>query len=131
MTTSYSPLPEATEKLGAEIVDAGLTVHRLLGPGFKEQIYRAALGLELEQRRIPYESEKIVSVRYREWDIPGQRIDLVVGGVIIVEVKAASRLKEIHRRQLFSCLRTTHLRLGYVMNFNTVWFRDGLKRVVV
>jgi GxxExxY protein len=72
-----------------------------------------------------------VEVRYKRWSIPGQKIDLIVGGVVLVEVKAVARLKELHRSQLISYLKTTGLRVGLLMNFNTRLLKHGLKRVVL
>ena len=78
-----------------------------------------------------FEREKAVDVRYKQWTIPGQRIDLIVEGLVIVELKAVSRLKEIHRRQVLSYLKSTGLPVGLVMNFNTVLLKNGLMRVVL
>ena len=78
-----------------------------------------------------FEREKAVDVRYKQWTIPGQRIDLIVEGLVIVELKAVSRLKEIHRRQVLSYLKSTGLPVGLVMNFNTVMLKNGLMRVVL
>jgi len=128
---TYAPVPEDVERIGTVAVDVGLAVHRLLGPGFKERIYQTAYRLELERRGVPFECEKSVEVRFREWLIPGQRIDLIVAKAIVVEVKAVSTLKPIHRRQVVSYLKTTGLRLGYVFNFHTVLFKDGVRRIVL
>ena len=65
-------------------------------------------------------------MRYKEWTIPGQTVDLVVDGVVLVEVKAVPRLAELHRRQVLSYLKTTDLRIGLLMNFNTEVLKHGL-----
>ena len=70
-----SPLPDDLEELVKRVIDAGFTVHRILGPGFREQIYHAAFRLELDARTIPFESEKVVQVKYKEWKLSGQKID--------------------------------------------------------
>ena len=76
-----------------------------------------------------FEREKAIDVRYKQWTIPGQRIDLIVEGLVIVELKAVSKLKEIHRRQILSYLKSTGLPIGLVMNFNTLLLKHGLMRV--
>jgi len=96
------PIPEETEEIGRRIIGCGITVHRILGPGFKEPIYHHAFRLELDSAGLSYESERSVSVPYKNWVIPGHRIDLLVGGCVIVELKVASRLKDIHKRQVGS-----------------------------
>ena len=126
------PIPEETEEVGRRIIGCAITVHRILGPGFKEPIYERAFCLELDSVGLAYECEKRVNVRYKHWEIPGHRIDLLVGGCVIVELKVAWRLKDIHKRQVVSYLRATNLRLGFVINFNVEILKDGgIKRVAL
>ena len=70
-----------------------------------------------------------IMVKYREWEIPGQKLDLIVGGVVLIELKAVPRLRRIHRDQVISYLKTTGLRVGLLMNFNSSLFKWGLKRI--
>jgi GxxExxY protein len=124
------PIPEEVERVGQRAIGCAITVHRILGPGFREPIYQRALCLELDSVGLPFECEKSVSVPFKEWEIPGHRIDLLVGGVVIVEVKVASRVTDLHRRQVVSYLKATNLRLGFVFNFNVEILKDGgIKRV--
>ena len=83
-----SSLGESQERLVTQVIDCGFHVHSVLGPGFKERIYVQAFRLELHSRGLSFESEKSIDVRYKEWTIPGQRVDLVIGGLVIVEIKA-------------------------------------------
>jgi GxxExxY protein len=125
-----SPLSPEAEAIVAEVIDCGLTVHRELGPGFKEIIYERAYRLELDARGMKFKSETPLEVRYRSWMIPGQRIDLIVEDVVLVEIKAVPRLRQLHHSQVVSYLKTTGLRVGLLMNFNATRFKHGLKRVV-
>ena len=125
-----SPLTQEDEAIVARVIDSGLTVHRELGPGFKEIIYERAFRLELDSRVIKFESERTIEVKYRSWMIPGQRIDLIVEGVVLVEIKAQPRLKQIHELQALSYLKTTGLRVALLMNFNTPLLKNGLKRII-
>jgi GxxExxY protein len=118
------------EKIVTDTIGCGMTVHRVLGPGFKERIYERAFCLELELRSIKFECEKKIDVRYKQWTIPGQQVDLIVEGVVLVELKAVPKLKELHKCQVVSYLRTLDLRIGLLMNFNCPLFKDGLKRIV-
>ena len=117
--------------LTERIIGCAIAVHRVLGPGFLESIYRAALCLELDAQRIGFEQERPVRVAYRGVEIPGQRIDLIVEGLIVVELKAVVQLADVHRAQLVSYLRTTGLRGGLLINFGARFLKDGLKRVVL
>jgi GxxExxY protein len=127
-----APIPEETEKLGRRVIGCAIAVHRILGPGFKERIYQQAYCLELEAHGLPFECEKKVSVRYKDWEIPGHRIDLLVGGLVIVELKSALRVEYLHKRQLVSYLRATNLRLGFIINFNVNILKDdGITRIAL
>ena len=95
-----TPLTDAEEALVTATMDCGFAVHRELGPGFKEAIYATALCLELNSRGLKFEREKPISVKYREWAIPGQRVDLIVENLIIVEVKAIPSVRSLHKRQV-------------------------------
>ncbi len=127
----YTPLSEADEAVVTDAIGCAITVHRTLGPGFKESIYHHAFRLELESRRISFESEKPVIVRYRDWTIPGQRVDLIVAGVVLIEIKVIPKIRALHRAQVLSYLRTTGLRVGVIINFNTTLMKHGIQRVAL
>jgi GxxExxY protein len=125
-----SALTDQEERLVTRTMDCGFAVSRFLGPGFRECIYERAMGLELHSRGLAFEREKAIEVQYREWKIPGQRIDLIVEGVVLVEIKSVPRLRPLHDAQVRSYLKTTGLRVGLLMNFNVVRFKDGFRRIV-
>ncbi len=79
---SFSPVPEAADRACKECVDAAIHIHKALGPGFKEVIYARAFCVELDARGMTFESEKKILVRYKTWEIPGQKVDLLVAGVL-------------------------------------------------
>lgn len=118
------------ERLVTRCIDVGIAVHRELGPGFIKKIYQRAYCLELGTRGIRFEAEKRIDVRYRHWRIPGQTVDLVVEGVLLVELKAIPRLRPLHESQVRSYLKTMGLRVGLLMNYNVRLLKDGLRRVV-
>jgi GxxExxY protein len=127
----WTPLGEADEAIVTDAIGCAVTVHRTLGPGFKESIYHRAYRLELDSRGISYESEKPIVVKYRDWIIPGQRVDLIVRGVVLIEIKVVPKVRELHRRQVLSYLRTMELRVGLILNFNSMLMKHGIHRVAL
>ena len=125
-----SPLAEEQERLVTVIMDCAFAVHRALGPGFRERIYERALCLEMDSRNLRFECEIPIEVRYREWRIPGQKLDLLVERTVLVEVKAVPKLRPIHTAQVVSYLKTLNLRVGLLLNCNSVALKYGLKRIV-
>jgi len=115
----------------SETIECAFRVHRELGPGFLESIYRKAMYFEMDRAGLSYQFEQSVSVKYREIQIPGQRVDLIVENLIVVELKAVARFDDVHRAQLISYLRTTGLRGGLLINFHVPVLRNGLKRIVL
>lgn len=130
MLRVQSPLNEREEEVISLAMDCAFAVHRELGPGFKERIYEEAYCLELNARGIRFDREQKIKVRYKAWSIPGQRIDLVVESLVIVEIKAVSKLARVHERQVRSYLKTMGLRAGLLVNFNVDMVKNGIKRVV-
>ena len=130
MLRVQSPLNEREEVVISLAMGCAFAVHRELGPGFKERIHEEAYCLELDARGIGFERERKIEVRYKTWSIPGQRIDLVVEGLAIVEIKAVSKLARVHERQVRSHLKTMGLRAGLLVNFNVALLKNGIRRVV-
>ncbi|HTM27682.1 MAG TPA: GxxExxY protein [Vicinamibacterales bacterium] len=124
------PIPAEVEWIGRRVIGSSIAVHRVLGPGYKESIYVEALCFELDSRGLKFEREKPITVVYKGREIPGQRLDLIVEGVLVVECKVAEAIITIHTRQVTSYLRTTGLRLGFIFNFNVdVLMPAGFRRV--
>lgn len=126
-----SPLSAEAEEAMAETIGCAIAVHRALGPGFLESIYKKAMHIELDGRGISYESEKAVTVPYRGTQIHGQRVDLIVRNLIVVELKTVKRFDDVHRSQVISYLKTTGLRGGLLINFRVPVLKAGLQRVVL
>lgn len=126
----HKPIPPEDEELVRKVIGAAIEVHRHLGPGFLESIYHKAMEYELTKQGLSFESQKEIVVAYKDIGIEGQRLDLIVGGRVIVELKAVEKLAPIHEAQLLSYLKTTGLRLGLIVNFNVPVLKLGLKRLV-
>ena len=117
------------EDLTYRIIGCAQTVHRVLGPGFPENVYRRALCHEMVKAKIPFESEKAVEVFY-DGVLCGQfRLDAVVDGKVVVELKALDALNDQHLAQAMSYLKATGLKVALLANFG----RKNLevKRVVL
>jgi GxxExxY protein len=122
---------ERANQLSNEVIGAAIEVHRCLGPGLLESAYEACLCQELEDRRIPLERQVPLPVTYKGRAIDAAyQIDVKVGGLLILELKAVEKLEPIHQAQLMTYLRLSDLWLGLLMNFNVVVLKNGIKRIV-
>ena len=126
-----TPLSEAVETLMHDVIGCCIAVHRVLGPGLLETIYSRAIALELTAAGITFERERAFAVTYRGELLYEQRLDFVVAGAIVLEIKAVEHLIPIHDAQLVNYMRIAKLRAGLLMNFNAVVLKDGLKRKVL
>ena len=125
----WEPGPEA-DRRAREVIGAGIEVHRLLGPGFLESVYEQALAKELRYRDIPFKRQLPVGVAYKGELVGEARLDFVVDGCLVVEVKAVDQLAPIHTAQVISYLRATEIKLGLLLNFNVPLLPQGMKRVI-
>lgn len=119
------------ERIASEIVDTAIKVHTKLGPGLLEGAYEACVVYELTKRGLIVRSQVPMPVRYDDivLDI-GYRLDILVENEVVLELKAIEKFMPIHSAQLLSYLRLGNYRIGFLLNFNTVHMRDGIKRVI-
>jgi GxxExxY protein len=119
------------EDIGHAVIGAAMRVHSAVGPGLLESAYETCLVYELEKDRIGVKSQVSIPIRYQELTIEnGYRIDLLVGGLVVVELKAIPAILPVHRGQLLSYLKLGGFRLGLLLNFNVAHMRDGIMRLV-
>ncbi|MEO1496530.1 MAG: GxxExxY protein [Planctomycetota bacterium] len=127
----YSPIEDSDEALGKRVLDAAFMVHSKLGPGLLESVYERCLKLELQRANVPAASQVILPINYGGEVIEsGLRLDLWVGKRVVVELKAVESLLPIHEAQLFTYLKLTGCRLGFLLNFNVEHMKEGIRRVV-
>ncbi|MFM9863910.1 MAG: GxxExxY protein [Micropepsaceae bacterium] len=127
-----APIPSEIDALAREIVDAGIKVHRTLGPGLLESVYELCLVHELTKRGLKPQRQVSLPVVYDDVKLDGGlRIDLLVNGLIVVEVKAVEGLLPVHQSQILTYLKLSGCRLGFLMNFNVPLLKDGLRRFAV
>ncbi|HZZ82352.1 MAG TPA: GxxExxY protein [Gemmataceae bacterium] len=117
------------EALSGQIIEAAIDVHKQLGPGFLESIYERAMKIALRKRGIEFVFQQEVEVFYEGESVGLQRMDLIVQGEIVVELKAIKALEDVHFAQVRSYLKATSLRVGLLMNFNAATLL--VKRIVL
>lgn len=119
------------EQIGRDLIGAALKVHSAVGPGLLESAYETCLLYELEKQNLPARRQVLIPFRDDDLTIDnGYRIDLLVGELVVVELKALEAIHPVHRAQLPSYLRLGGFKLGYLLNFNVAHMRDGIVRMV-
>ena len=125
-----APAMELNEITG-QIIDAAMKVHSALGPGKSEYAYEACLEHELRKRGLGVRRQVPLPIIYDGERIDaGYRLDLLVEGKVIVEVKATGKISAKHREQLLSYLRMSGRKIGLLINFRTRRLKDGIRRMV-
>ena len=118
------------DELAHAVIGAAIEIHRSLGAGLDESLYENAMYIELRHRNIPFTKQVVVPVEYRGETIGERRIDLIVAGRLVVELKAIEALAPLHSAQVRTYLKITRTKLGLLINFNVPLLKDGLKRVI-
>lgn len=119
------------EDLARAAVDCGLHIHKELGPGLLESVYEAILAERLSRSGHDVERQKILPMEFDGLTLQeGYRVDLLVGGKLIIEVKSVERLAAVHAKQLLTYIRLAQQPVGLLMNFGGETFREGLRRIV-
>ena len=121
---------KSIEEIATEIVDSCLKIHKELGPGLLESAYETCLDYELTKRGFTVERQVPQPVIYEEIAIDaGYRLDLLINGLVIIELKAIEQLAPIHTAQLLTYLKLSKRTLGLLINFNTPLIKQGIKRI--
>jgi GxxExxY protein len=121
---------KSIDEIAAVIVDAAYKVHQELGPGLLESAYEACLANELTKRGLIIERQKEQPVFYDNIKIDvGCRMDLLVEDSIVIELKAVETIIPIHQAQLMTYLKLSKKTLGFLINFNTTYFKSSIKRI--
>ena len=125
-----SDIPAELNELAERVIGAAIEVHRELGAGFAEETYQKAMAIELEKRGLAFAAEHPVDLKYKAISIGRGKIDILIEGVIVIELKSAEPHPKRYRRQVINYLKATGLQLGYVINFNSDVLKDGIVRIV-
>ncbi len=128
---TFAPIPEETEAVATQIVDAAIKIHRHLGPGLLESVYEQFLAHELTLRGYKAQRQVPVPISYEGLFVEvAYRIDLLVNNVVIVECKAVKELHPIDFQQTRTHARLAEKRLAFLINFNTIRLKDALHRII-
>ena len=119
-----------SNKLTGEVIGAAIEVHKTLGPGLLESTYEECLCHELLLRKLPFNRQVALPIKYKEVDLDcGYRLDVVVAKDLIIELKACEDFLPIHEAQLLTYLKLTGIKYGLLINFNVPMLKDGIKRL--
>ncbi len=120
------------DQLSDRVIGVAIEVHRQLGPGLLESAYEECLCYELQSRGIPYFRQVPLPLQYKGVHIEcGYRMDIVVDGKLVIEVKSVERLLPLHEAQLLTYLKLSGIKTGLLLNFNAVLLKHGIKRMVL
>jgi GxxExxY protein len=130
MSKVIRPISNELNNLSKQTIEAAIKVHKSLGPGLLESVYEACLVHELRIMGLKVESQAIVPIHYNGITVNANlRMDLLVENLLIVEIKSVEELEDLHTAQLLTYLKLMDLRLGLILNFNTIMLKDGIQRV--
>ena len=120
------------DELTEKIIGAAIEVHRILGPGMLESIYEECLCRELTLRSIPFERQRPIPIAYKGAPLDGNyRLDLLVAGAVVVEIKSVASLVPIYEAQLLTYLKLGGWKLGLLINFNVPVLKEGIRRRIL
>lgn len=121
----------SVDALATRIIGAAIEVHRALGPGLMESAYEKCLEHEFKLQGISFETQVAIPVIYKGINLEcGYRADIIVEKQIILELKTVESILPVHEAQLLTYLKLTHLKLGYILNFNNSVLKKGIKRII-
>ena len=118
--------------LTEKVIGAAIEVHRELGPGLLESAYQRALAYELTLRDVPFEEQKLCPIKYKDLLIEdAYRLDFLIAGLVVVEIKTVESLLDIHDSQVLTYLKFTGCHVGLLMNFRSTILTKGLRRLAL
>jgi len=130
--TVFQPVPADVERIGKIVLNAAYKVHTTLGPGLLESVYQASMKHVLEKNGVNAKTDVKLPILFEGTKLDsGLQLDLLVEKCVIVELKSVERMSLLYEKQVTTYLRLSHLRLGFLINFNVPYLKDGIKRVVV
>jgi GxxExxY protein len=128
----FAPISPDVERIGKAVLNAAFKVHTALGPGLLESVYETCTAFELTQGGLRAPTQVALPVTYQGITMDaGLRPDMIVEESVIVESKSVDTMHPIFEAQLITYLKLTGIRLGFLINFNVVHLKDGIKRIVV
>ncbi len=127
----FAPVPPNVERVGKVVLDAAFKVHTALGPGLLESVYETCTAFETGESGLQVATQVALPVVYKDIQMDaGLRLDMLVENCVIVEFKSVENMNPIYEAQLLTYLKLTGIRLGFLINFNVVHLKNGIKRMV-
>jgi GxxExxY protein len=132
IVSDISQFPDLGPRLTHQVIQAAIEVHKYFGPGLLESIYEEALAVEMKSMGLNFERQKPIPVEYKGLKIDTVfRADFIVENEVILELKAVEKILPIHEAQILSYMKLSGMKLGLIMNFNSVLIKDGIKRMAL
>jgi len=117
------------DDLSYQVIGCAIEVHKQLGPGLLESSYEKCLTYELSCLNIPFQQQLVLPIKYKSVEIDcAYRLDLVIAGKLIVELKSVQHLTAIHEAQIITYMKLANIQTGLLINFNTLILKNGIKR---
>ena len=127
----FQPIPADVERIGKVVLNAAFKVHSTLGPGLLESVYQVAMKHMLEKSGVSVKTDVKLPIMFEGIKLDsGLQLDLLVEKCVIVELKSVERMNQLYQKQLLTYLRLSRIRLGFLINFNVPYLKDGIKRMV-
>lgn len=129
---NFEPLSKKEEDIAKKVVDSAYLVHKALGPGILEKVYEACFCYELNKKGLLYKRQVDVPIVYDGLTFEeGFRLDVLVEDPVICELKAVDNMHPVWEAQILSYLKLSGKRLGFLINFNERYIKDGIKRIIL
>ena len=131
-TTAFQPIPADVERIGKVVLNAAYKVHTTLGPGLLETVYQTSMKHVIEKSGVLVKTDVKLPIIFDGTKLDsGLQLDMLVDKNVIVELKSVERMNMLYEKQLLTYLRLSRLRLGFLINFNVAYLKDGIKRLVI
>ena len=129
---AFQPIPADVERIGKVVLNAAYKVHTTLGPGLLESVYQASMRHVIEKNGVTVKTDVKLPILFEGTKLDsGLQLVMLVEKCVIVELKSVERMSLLYEKQVVTYLRLSHLRLGFLINFNVPYLKDGIKRLVV
>ena len=129
---NFEPLSKKEEDIAKKVVDSAYLVHKALGPGILEKVYEACFCYELNKKGLFYNRQIDVPIVYDGLTFEeGFRLDVLIEDLVICELKAVDNMHPVWEAQILSYLKLSGKRLGFLINFNERYIKDGIKRIIL
>ncbi len=130
--TTFAPIPADVERIGKVVLNAAYKVHTTLGPGLLETVYLTSLKHVIEKSGVAVKTDVKLPIIFDGTKLDsGLQLDMLVDKCVIVELKSVERMNILYEKQVVTYLRLSRLRLGFLINFNVAYLKDGIKRLVI